>query len=409
MRNAECGISGRGRSAHDAYPDIPHSAFRIPHLAPCPRISRRSTAPPTARSCGSCTARCGTPSGRRTWPRRPLPGRWSTNPTTRGGGCSSWRRTWRGTRRGARLGSGGTSRCSRPSRRRARRLPMRRWRSRATGRGSGLRSMSSRRATARYCCYGIRDYHTKRSPRRPAWRAARSARRCHGRAGGWCRLTKPESQVSMLHVDDGTLHTYLDGELAPAEAQGVDAHLAQCPACRDRLEQERALITRAGELLAMAAPPDRELPPFRAGDVKPLQRLWWQVRLPLAWGAAVALALGIGSYLGSGSRAVTDRSVAEPLADRSRELVTADTPARLMPYRTAAEPRVAKRAAAPPATPAPAAREEVDSRIRERKAQAAAIPGDSALSVATPAPTPQAGGRVFENRGSLLKGSPLHL
>jgi anti-sigma factor RsiW len=104
----------------------------------------------------------------------------------------------------------------------------------------------------------------------------------------------------MSHVDDGTLHAYLDGELSPAEAQGVDAHLAQCPACRGRLEEERALITRAGELLALAAPPDRELPPFRAGDVKPPTRLWWQVRLPLAWAATVALALGIGTYLGSG-------------------------------------------------------------------------------------------------------------
>src|SRR5207249_5877615 len=66
------------------------------------------------------------------------------------------------------------------------------------------------------------------------------------------------------------------------------AHLSQCPACRGRLDEERALITRAGELLALAAPPDRELPPFRAGDVKPLTRLWWKVRLPLAWAATVA-------------------------------------------------------------------------------------------------------------------------
>src|SRR2546426_3469590 len=57
--------------------------------------------------------------------------------------------------------------------------------------------------------------------------------------------------LSMSHVDDGTLHAYLDGELSPAEVQGVDAHLAQCPACRGRLDEERALITRAGELLAV--------------------------------------------------------------------------------------------------------------------------------------------------------------
>ena len=104
----------------------------------------------------------------------------------------------------------------------------------------------------------------------------------------------------MSHVDDGTLHAYLDGELSPAEVQGVEAHLAQCPACRGRLDEERALITRAGELLALAAPPDRELPPFRAGDLKPPTRLWWKVRLPLAWAATLVLALGIGTYLGSG-------------------------------------------------------------------------------------------------------------
>jgi hypothetical protein len=192
----------------------------------------------------------------------------------------------------------------------------------------------------------------------------------------------------MSHVDDGTLHAYLDGELAPAEAQGVDAHLAQCPACRARVEEDRALITRAGELLALAAPPERELPPFRAGDVKPLKRLWWQVRLPLAWAATVVLALGIGSYLGSGSRALMERPAAAPLGERSRELVAADTPARLMRQQPAVEPRVAKRATAPPATPAPAAREEVDRVAPERKAKVAA---DIA---------------IFED-GLLLKGSPI--
>src|SRR5689334_5545649 len=107
-----------------------------------------------------------------------------------------------------------------------------------------------------------------------------------------------ESQVSMSHVDDGTLHAYLDGELSPAEAQGVEAHLALCPSCRGRLEEERALIARADQLLGLALPPDRELPPFRAGDVKPPARLWWQVRQPLAWAATIVLALGIGTYLG---------------------------------------------------------------------------------------------------------------
>src|SRR5438445_19198 len=105
----------------------------------------------------------------------------------------------------------------------------------------------------------------------------------------------------MSHVDEGTLHAYLDGELPPAEARGVEAHVAECAACRDRLEEERALIARADELLGLAAPPDRATSPFNAGDLKPPARLWSQVRLPLAWAATVMLALGIGMYLGGGA------------------------------------------------------------------------------------------------------------
>jgi len=172
----------------------------------------------------------------------------------------------------------------------------------------------------------------------------------------------------MSHVDDGTLHTYLDGELAPAEARGVEAHLAQCPACRERLEQERALITRAGELLALAAPPDRDLPPFRAGDVKPPTRLWWRVRLPLAWAATIVLALGIGTYLGRG---VEQGRRAETAADTAPAWLRA-LEAPIRPEQARRESRVAARgtarkpAAAPPAVPAPPTTDRADYVARQR-------------------------------------------
>ncbi|PYP51145.1 MAG: hypothetical protein DMD45_08855 [Gemmatimonadetes bacterium] len=166
----------------------------------------------------------------------------------------------------------------------------------------------------------------------------------------------------MSHVDDGLLHAYLDGELSPAEAQGVDAHLAQCSECRRRLEEERALIARAAELLALAAPPDRELPPFRAGDVKPPTRLWWHVRLPLAWAATVLLALGIGTYLGRGverARQPDTTAYAPPAERRALD-------ARASPELAEKESRVKLRGSArtPPAArpPAPApARAVADS------------------------------------------------
>ena len=146
----------------------------------------------------------------------------------------------------------------------------------------------------------------------------------------------------MSHVDEGNLHAYLDGELSPAEASGVDAHVAQCPDCRRRLDEERALIARAAELLSIAAPPDRALPPFRAGDVKPPARLWWQVRLSLAWAATVVLALGIGGYLGSRSM--------------SRERAVADQLGPVVTTETIAHPARKPAAAIGRVTPAPAAR-----------------------------------------------------
>ena len=214
----------------------------------------------------------------------------------------------------------------------------------------------------------------------------------------------------MSHVDDGTLHAYLDSELSPPEAQGVEAHLAQCPGCRERLEEERALIARAGELLALAAPPDRELPPFRAGDVRPLTRLWWQVRLPLAWAATVALALGIGSYLGRGVEPVPEAQT--PSDTQSAELRALQAP--ITSEHALREPRAKVRGAArtppvaPPAAPAPAARDEAEATAQEREEQKAAVQQVGAPSAANQAPAPQAAFVMVD--GALVeKGTTINL
>ncbi len=100
----------------------------------------------------------------------------------------------------------------------------------------------------------------------------------------------------MSHVDEGTLHSYLDGELPSTERAAVEAHLAQCATCRATLGEERALLERASALLGSARPLERPAPPFEQLRRSP-QRSPWRVRTPVAWAASIMLALGLGYYL----------------------------------------------------------------------------------------------------------------
>ncbi len=107
----------------------------------------------------------------------------------------------------------------------------------------------------------------------------------------------------MSHVDEGTLHAYLDGELAPVERERVDTHLKGCPACQARLAAERAILERASRLLGMATPPERAMPPLTQLRRPPVV---WRLRRPLAWAATLILAVGLGWF--ARDRVVQQRS-----------------------------------------------------------------------------------------------------
>jgi len=98
------------------------------------------------------------------------------------------------------------------------------------------------------------------------------------------------------HADEGTLHAYLDGELAPGERTRLEAHVAECAPCRDRLTEERGLIERAGHLLALA-----ELPPGHTHRAAPLtggvRRARPRFMVPGVWAASIAAAFLAGWLL----------------------------------------------------------------------------------------------------------------
>src|SRR5207244_2146137 len=152
-------------------------------------------------------------------------------------------------------------------------------------------------------------------------------------------------------------------------------------------------------------PPERELPPFRAGHVKPPARAWWQVRQPLAWAATVVVALGIGTYLGRGveqpRQPDTDTEPARPQALESPlSSERARREARVKLPGAAGTPRAAQ-----PARPAPATPDRADYLAQQHDAQVAARAEASSVLVA-PTPAPQAGVVSIDARRDVLTAAP---
>ena len=54
----------------------------------------------------------------------------------------------------------------------------------------------------------------------------------------------------MNHLDEGTIHAWLDGALDAAQSREIEAHVAGCPACSASVAEARGLIAGASRILA---------------------------------------------------------------------------------------------------------------------------------------------------------------
>lgn len=105
----------------------------------------------------------------------------------------------------------------------------------------------------------------------------------------------------MPHVDQGTLHAYLDGELSEGQRREVEAHLVSCIECQARLEQATGLGQRVSELMAELEPAPVQAPAWREIEARAAarrarrpRRSW--VRPSLAWAASIAVAFAVGWF-----------------------------------------------------------------------------------------------------------------
>lgn len=109
----------------------------------------------------------------------------------------------------------------------------------------------------------------------------------------------------MPHLDEGTLHALVDGEIPSTALEGVRQHLAGCPGCRAQLDLARALADEAlGLVETIEAPPANGR--ATAGGARGARRF-----RQLAWAASVVLAAGLG-YAGGRGRGLPAGPVDEP-------------------------------------------------------------------------------------------------
>lgn len=105
----------------------------------------------------------------------------------------------------------------------------------------------------------------------------------------------------MKHLRDSEIQAFIDGELSPRQANRVEQHLPQCPACAARVEEQRAHIQLVRSAWGSLSCP--EIKPLRfptqtiranqnTASTSPLNRNRW-LRIASSVAAVMVLVLAI--------------------------------------------------------------------------------------------------------------------
>src|SRR5689334_15808087 len=61
---------------------------------------------------------------------------------------------------------------------------------------------------------------------------------------------KKKDEVRMQHLEEGTIHAWLDGALPPLEAEQVAKHAAECAACAAAVAEARGIIAGSARIVS---------------------------------------------------------------------------------------------------------------------------------------------------------------
>ncbi|HEX5818451.1 MAG TPA: zf-HC2 domain-containing protein [Gemmatimonadales bacterium] len=168
----------------------------------------------------------------------------------------------------------------------------------------------------------------------------------------------------MSHPDDGRLHALVDGELSPADAAAIEAHVQTCQPCRVRLDEARMLLGESDRIVARLDLEPRRAPRATGGGRR------FDVRV-LGLAASALLVVTVGYLALRPDRGVP---AASPVAARAAESVNAAPKEAAPAPATSAEQDVAPPRAAPEPERRPAAERSLAQREEAKPEAAPAAP-----------------------------------
>ena len=96
----------------------------------------------------------------------------------------------------------------------------------------------------------------------------------------------------MNHIDEGTIHAWLDGALDAEQARAVEAHVAECRHCADAVAEARGLVAASTRILGALDDVPANVIPARTAPTKQ-KRVWraapWVTGIAAVLVAAVVL------------------------------------------------------------------------------------------------------------------------
>ncbi|MHB1861329.1 MAG: anti-sigma factor family protein [Gemmatimonadaceae bacterium] len=174
----------------------------------------------------------------------------------------------------------------------------------------------------------------------------------------------------MKHLDEGTIHAWLDGALNSEETRYCEEHVAQCDTCRALVTEARGLIAGASRILsALDDVPAGVVP---AGTARPKARRNWT--RPLSWAMAATVVLAAGVKVAT--RTPETQTTAPPSAavkpwqatDSAATKSVASQPAPTQVEARGVPPKVERQVAAAKAANAPAPAPAMDVAMERRAA-----------------------------------------